>query len=353
MFRCINLVVVETSDGTRRKPLFVRNCCWFVEQRRAAANNPRRAFEGFFFFLILRHTGEGWKQQHTLPIMDIAHDFIADVVGADRQNPISQAAIFYGILTIGGLFFYQFFALCSFTYFFVLRRHQYFPPTIKRVDVMKQALHEIWIGSSSLPFMGLVMLPCPLFAYRGYSKMYTKVDDYGWGYLLVSIVLFLVVTDCVIYWAHRGLHHPLIYKPIHKLHHTYKFTTPFSSHAFHPLDGFTQGVPYYMCAYLFPIHNLLFVALFVCVNFWTISIHDQVDFGPGEGILNTTGHHTIHHELFNYNYGQYTTIWDRIGGTYRIAEQTHDFATGRPLPNHEPPASPNGLLADASRQLKR
>jgi len=25
----------------------------------------------------------------------------------------------------------------------------------------------------------------------------------------------------------------------------------------------------------------------------------------------------MHHLYFNYNYGQFTTIWDRIGGSYR------------------------------------
>ena len=25
----------------------------------------------------------------------------------------------------------------------------------------------------------------------------------------------------------------------------------------------------------------------------------------------------MHHLYFNYNYGQFTTAWDRLGGTYR------------------------------------
>lgn len=29
----------------------------------------------------------------------------------------------------------------------------------------------------------------------------------------------------------------------------------------------------------------------------------------------------MHHLYFNYNYGQYITIWDRLGGTYRIPEE--------------------------------
>lgn len=39
----------------------------------------------------------------------------------------------------------------------------------------------------------------------------------GWGYVAVSIVLFVVFTDFGIYWAHRVLHHPLLYKRFHKV----------------------------------------------------------------------------------------------------------------------------------------
>lgn len=34
-------------------------------------------------------------------------------------------------------------------------------------------------------------------------------------------------------------------------------------------------------------------------------------------ILNGAACHTMHHLYFNYNYGQYTTLWDRLGGSYR------------------------------------
>lgn len=256
--------------------------------------------------------------------MDYAHDFIADAVGANKENPLHQVAIFYTMLTIGGWMFYLGTAGVSFLWTFVRRADGFFPPTISKSELRSQVLQEIWIATASIPFMSIFMLPGPLFAYRGYSKMYKSIDEYGIPYAIFSAVLFLLFTDCVIYWFHRGLHHPAIYKYIHKAHHTYKFTTPFSSHAFHPLDGFTQGIPYYVFAYLVPIHNIIFTVMFMAVNAWTVSIHDQVDLGNKVAL--STGHHTIHHEKFNYNYGQYTTTWDRIGGTYKPAEQTHTLA---------------------------
>jgi sterol desaturase/sphingolipid hydroxylase (fatty acid hydroxylase superfamily) len=35
-------------------------------------------------------------------------------------------------------------------------------------------------------------------------------------------------------------------------------------------------------------------------------------------VINGAACHTMHHLYFNYNYGQFTTFWDRVGGTYQV-----------------------------------
>lgn len=54
---------------------------------------------------------------------------------------------------------------------------------------------------------------------RGYSKLYDNIDDYGWPYFFFSIFWFLFFIDGGIYWVHRWLHIPVIYKALHKPHH--------------------------------------------------------------------------------------------------------------------------------------
>jgi lathosterol oxidase len=36
--------------------------------------------------------------------------------------------------------------------------------------------------------------------------------------------------------------------------------------------------------------------------------------------VNGSAHHTDHHMLYNYNYGQFFTLWDRIGGSFRTPD---------------------------------
>ncbi|KAK9395021.1 Lathosterol oxidase-like, partial [Crotalus adamanteus] len=63
-----------------------------------------------------------------------------------------------------------------------------------------------------------------------------------------------------------------------------------------------------------------YLCLYVFVNIWSISIHDGDYRVPNllKPIINGAAHHTDHHLYFNYNYGQYFTLWDRIGGSYKI-----------------------------------
>lgn len=63
----------------------------------------------------------------------------------------------------------------------------------------------------------------------------------------------------------------------------------------------------------------LFLVLFVGVQVWTFGIHDNF-FLTANQYINGSAHHTIHHLEFNYNYGQYTTFWDRVFGTHRFPD---------------------------------
>ncbi|ESL11301.1 lathosterol oxidase [Trypanosoma rangeli SC58] len=257
--------------------------------------------------------------------MDVLFDLYTAFLPVDRDSVSHQLFTYWLILSTGGVLLYLFSASLSTFVFFVEFEETYFPRTIDKgkhkQELRQQMLHEIFIAVTSIPFIAVLMAPAATLTRRGYSKIYYNVSDYGWPYLVLSVLMFFVFTDFMVYWFHRGLHHPTLYRYLHKLHHTYKYTTPFSSHAFNPCDGFGQGVPYYIFTFLFPMHHYLFIFLFFVVNMWTVSIHDQVDFGGH--FVNTTGHHTIHHVLFNYDYGQYFTVWDRIGGTYKPAHQTH------------------------------
>ena len=172
-------------------------------------------------------------------------------------------------------------------------------------------------ANTAMPVMSLLTAVCFVLECRGYTKLYDKTEDGpGRWYNILQFPLFLLFTDCFIYLIHRGLHHPSVYKTLHKPHHKWIMPTPFASHAFNPFDGFAQSIPYHVFPFIFPLQKLAYVALFMFINIWTILIHDG-EFVTSHPAVNGAACHTIHHLYFNYNYGQFFTLWDRIGGSYR------------------------------------
>ena len=176
---------------------------------------------------------------------------------------------------------------------------------------------EINQAAWALPGMAVLTVPFFLAEVRGYSKLYDATEEGpGMWYNYLQFPLFICFTDFFIYWIHRGLHSSILYKRLHKPHHKWIMPTPFASHAFHPVDGWAQSIPYHVYPFIFPLQKFAYIALFTFINIWTVMIHDG-EYIADSPIVNGAACHTMHHLYFNYNYGQFTTLWDRLGGSYR------------------------------------
>ncbi|RHZ67469.1 hypothetical protein CDV55_107402 [Aspergillus turcosus] len=228
-----------------------------------------------------------------------------------RNNIYRQFLSFFLIVWIFGIIVY--FISATLSYIFIWDK-----TTVKHPKFLKnQITMEIAQTMQSMPIMSLLTAPFLVAEVRGYAKLYDTFDEEPFPYYsILQFPLFIAFTDFCIYWIHRGLHHPLIYKTLHKPHHKWIMPSPFASHAFHPLDGWSQSVPYHVFPFIFPLQKLAYVFLFGFINLWTVMIHDG-EYVANSPIINGAACHTMHHLYFNYNYGQFTTLWDRLGGSYR------------------------------------
>lgn len=213
-----------------------------------------------------------------------------------------------------GILLYTLLSGASYLYFFVLRRERYHPEF--RPDREKITRSLKW-AAYSLIGNSVLMLPLQLLVIGGHSRLYYQVRDHGLLYLGLSIVLLLVVTETVIYWIHRWLHDvPWLFRHLHVHHHKFHVPTPWASVAFHPLDSFAQALPYHLCVFFFPVHELVYLVSVGLVTSWAVSIHDHVAF-VSPRFVNNSGCHSAHHWFNRFNYGQYFTFWDRLCGTYK------------------------------------
>ncbi|KAL0964429.1 hypothetical protein UPYG_G00323720 [Umbra pygmaea] len=198
-----------------------------------------------------------------------------------EDSPLRQIISLLVVTNLGVVVLYL--GLGWLSYQFIFDRH-----LMKHTLFLKnQVWKEIELSMTALPMMSIPTVAIFFLEIRGHSQLYDNIDEslMGWAFVIFSMISFLLFTDGCIYWIHRSFHHKLIYKHFHKLHHVFK---------------------------------VVYLALYIFVNMWTVSIHDGNYCVPGplQGLVNGAAHHTDHHRFFTVNYGQYFTLWDRIGGSY-------------------------------------
>jgi lathosterol oxidase len=127
-----------------------------------------------------------------------------------RDNMYRQAMSLFWIAWIGS--FIMYFAFASLSYYFIFdHRLKYHPKFLKN-----QIWKEVKMSLIAMPTIDVMTLPWFVGEVRGHSLLYDKVGDYGWAWLGISTVLYLVFNDVMIYWIHRIEHHKSIYKYVHK-----------------------------------------------------------------------------------------------------------------------------------------
>ncbi|CAL9737993.1 delta(7)-sterol 5(6)-desaturase Erg3p [Monosporozyma servazzii] len=230
-----------------------------------------------------------------------------------RHNLLRELISLWLITMIFGWLLYL--SMATFSYMFVFDRSIFNHPRY----LQNQMRQEIKLAISAIPLMSLLTVPWFMLECNGYSKLYFSKPNMSLKTIIKEIIAFIFFTDCGVYWAHRWLHWPKVYRALHKPHHKWLVCTPFASHAFHPLDGYGQSISYHVYPMIMPLQKGVYLGLFTFVNFWTIMIHDGNHMYNNK-IVNGTACHTVHHLYFSYNFGQFTTLWDRLGGSYRRPE---------------------------------
>lgn len=180
------------------------------------------------------------------------------------------------MLRIFGLIIY--FAFATLSYVFIFDKDTFKHPKFLKNQIRQEIAQTL----QSLPIMAVFTAPAFLAEIKGYSLLYLDTQKYGMWYMVLQFPLFLMFTDCGIYWIHRYLHHPAIYRHLHKPHHKWIMPTPYASHAFHPLDGFAQSVPYHLFPFILPLHKVSYLVLFTFINIWTVMIRESsLKLAPG------------------------------------------------------------------------
>jgi len=153
---------------------------------------------------------------------------------------------------------------------------------------------------------------------KGYTKIYFDANDYSVWWLPLSLIIALVAHETYYYWLHRWMHHPKIFKIVHKVHHDSNITSPWTAFSFHPIEGFFQAVFLPALLMVLPMHLYVLIIQLTIMTFSSVINHLDIEVYPknfhkhffGRWLIGAT-HHSLHHKQFKYNYGLYFTFWDK------------------------------------------
>jgi Delta7-sterol 5-desaturase len=225
---------------------------------------------------------------------------------------MSKLALF---LEIFGFFYSVFLLVAGGAYASVwwLGRERFRTRRIQARPRAAQAMRELFWSTVSIAIISLLLTCTWLIAEAGYSLGYFDVAQYGWGYLAASVAIMALIHDTYYYWTHRLMHHRLLFKRVHKLHHSFSNPTPFASYAFHPYEAVIEVAWYAPVAFLLPVHPMAVAAYIVLLTGFNVISHLGYEFyspAVGEWFITST-HHNMHHSGTRGHFMLYFNLWDR------------------------------------------
>ncbi|MGK7390222.1 MAG: sterol desaturase family protein [Candidatus Cyclobacteriaceae bacterium M2_1C_046] len=219
-------------------------------------------------------------------------------------------------------FFYWYF------YKYDFKKWKAYKLTREHTPSNEQYLKEIkWSIITSIIFaivgVGLIWL-----YQEGYTAIYTSLDQYGYWFLPVSLLLALFIHETYYYWIHRWMHHPKVFRKVHKVHHDSITPSPWTAFSFHPWEGLLEAIILPLILLIIPMHPYVLFTYLMLMTVSSVINHLDIEIYPeslqkswvGKWLIGASHHH-YHHKEFNTNYGLYFTFWDRWMNTESVKFQ--------------------------------
>ncbi|SEM61206.1 Fatty acid hydroxylase superfamily protein [Chitinophaga rupis] len=163
--------------------------------------------------------------------------------------------------------------------------------------------------------------------YAGYwlweKGMIRITMEESWQIVTHFLLLFFAM-DLLMFVFHYLIHKTFLFKAVHHLHHESVDPSPIDLFVLHPVETIAFGSLWICLLILFPF-NIYAIAIYLTVNvIFGLAGHlgleplpEELRNKPVVKFLGTSTFHHNHHRNVEYNFGFYTSIWDRMLGTYK------------------------------------
>ncbi len=232
------------------------------------------------------------------------------------------------------LFSYFLFTLPFFFSFWVIWKKQW---QSRRIQSVQRAgahhiRHDLFYSFVSFVLIAVISGYVLYLMYQGKTLVYLDASKYGWGWIIASFCIILFIDDMFFYWAHRIIHHPKLYRLIHRVHHESTDPSPFTSFSFHPIEAVIEIATGVILPFILPMHFGVFIGWQIFSMFNNVLGHLGYELYPKGWTKfpflkykTASVHHNMHHQLFNGNYALYFTWWDKWMNTeFKDYENRHE-----------------------------
>lgn len=142
------------------------------------------------------------------------------------------------------------------------------------------------------------------------------------GFIMLDFLIIFFAMDLLMYLFHYMIHKTGIYKSIHELHHTAIDPKPIDLFVLHPIETLGFGTLWLMVLMVVEI-NCYAIIFYLILNV-VFGVVGHLGFEPFQNKdsvlfkwLGTSTFHHDHHKYMDYNFGFYTSIWDKLFRTLK------------------------------------
>jgi Delta7-sterol 5-desaturase len=183
----------------------------------------------------------------------------------------------------------------------------------------RQFGHEVLFSILMLGVANFIGYAVDFLVRHGYARIVdTPMSWSTLGTIAWQFAVYFVLFDIYFYFLHRLMHTRALYW-MHRVHHRSTAPDPLTAFSFHPLEGLLTGGFVPIMVLLFNLHVYAIIAVNIYGVVSSVLVHSGHEIFPRSWYQKSIGrfyitpmYHDRHHTTYRYNYGAFTSIWDRL-----------------------------------------
>lgn len=210
-----------------------------------------------------------------------------------------------------------------FLFYIVLKKPMWYRKIQQKMPSIYDYRRDIFFSMITM-IIGATVVVLTFYVGHGYNNLYYNISDHSIAYFVFTFFWMFFLHDTYFYFMHRAMHHPILFKYVHLIHHKSTNPSPWTAYAFHPLEAILELAILPLIAFTLPAHTSAIIFFFVFQIMYNVYGHLGFEVLPKDfntnwfgKWLNTSTAHNLHHHKFKGNYGLYFLFWDRLLGTVR------------------------------------